>query len=507
VSARVDVTPELGLLVEGVPVPDDAVGALSLLTLRAELGLPAQCELQFQDPPALLWAQLVLRPGRALRITVGPARRTLFEGAVVAVEHEAGPAAGRRLYVRAYDALHKLRQRYRLETYADVTAVDLARRLTREDGLTVAADRDGPVWRSLIHDGRDDLGLLRDVAHRAGLYPTVRERRLALLGLEGAGPPFPLVLGEDLWEARAELNGDHRVDAVEAFGWDPRQPQAFHGQAERGRLGRRAEAEVRGSQVGATGPRALVLVAAESDGHAEHQAQAALDRIEAGSLTVSGRAAGDPLLWPGQQVLVAGLAPHLDGLHVLTRVEHRVSGLTGYTVDFEAGAPAAPPPQVGLRAAEAEVTQVADPDHLGRVRVKLLGYKDAETDWLRCLSPGGGAGKGFVTVPSIGDRVLVLLADADPARAVVLGGLFGPDGPPDSGVQGDRVERFSLRTPAGHALSLDERTGEVKLENGDGTHILLSPDKVVIHAKRELVLESPGKNMKIRAKRIDFEEA
>jgi len=54
--------------------------------------------------------------------------------------------------------------------------------------------------------------------------------------------------------------------------------------------------------------------------------------------------------------------------------------------------------------------------------VKLFGYQDAETEWLRCLSAGGGAGKGFVTVPSIGDRVLLLLIDADPARALVLGG-------------------------------------------------------------------------------------
>ena len=500
-------TPELGLELEGVPIPAAAAGSLASLLVRAELGLPTQCELVFQDPPALLWGQLALRPGVALAVFVGAARRLLFSGAVVAVEHEAGPGAARRLFVRCYDPLHRLRQRHRLATYADVTAPDLARRLTREDGLTVEADWDGPVWRSLIHDGRDDLTFLCAVAGRAGLYPTVWDGALTLASLEGRGLPFPLVLGENLREVRSELNGDRVVDEVEAFGWDPRQPAAFHGQASQARLGRRAEASVSGPRVGAIGPRLLPVVPAESDGHAEHQAQAELDRVGAGALRLWGRAEGDPALRPGRPVALVGLAPVLDGRHVLSRVEHLLSPRTGFTTEFDTAPPPLPAPPPPLRMAEGEVTQVADPDRLGRVRVKLLSYQDAETDWLRCLSPGGGAGKGFVTVPSIGDRVLVLLADADPARAVVLGGLFGPDGPPDSGVDGDRVDRFSLRTPGGHALTLDERTGEVKLQNGEGTFITLSRDQVVLHAERDLVLESPGKNLKIRAKRIDFEEA
>ncbi|MCA9554142.1 MAG: phage baseplate assembly protein V [Myxococcales bacterium] len=506
-SGAVLATPEVAVSVEGVPLPDPAAAALISATVRAELGLPAQCELVFADPPAALWSQLVLRPGADLRLSLGPTRRLLFAGAVVAVEHEVAPGAERRLYVRAYDALHRLRQRHRLQTYADVTATDLARRLVGDDGLRVEADHDGPVWRSLIHDGRDDLTFLRAVAARAGLYPVVWDGALTLSSLAGRDNPVPLVVGEGLLAARAELNGDRAAAEVEAFGWDPRQARTFHGSAGTSRVGRHTEAELRAADVGARGPRVLVVSPAESDGHAEQRAQAELDRAAAGSLTLSGQAEGDPALWPGRRIAVQGVAPHLDGIHVLSRVEHQLSPLTGYTTDFEAGAPLVPEPQPSLRAAEGEVTQVADPDRLGRVRVKLFGYQDAETEWLRCLSAGGGAGKGFVTVPSIGDRVLLLLVDADPARALVLGGLFGPEGPPDSGVEGDRVERFSLRTAAGHALSLDERTGEVRLANGEGTYVLLSPERVVLHSERELVLESPGRDMKIRAKRIDFEEA
>ncbi|RZL11006.1 MAG: hypothetical protein EOO62_12660, partial [Hymenobacter sp.] len=59
----------------------------------------------------------------------------------------------------------------------------------------------------------------------------------------------------------------------------------------------------------------------------------------------------------------------------------------------------------------AEVIDTADPDHLGRVRVRyywpVTDPTHAETDWVRALTPYSGDGKGQLFTPEIGSQVLM----------------------------------------------------------------------------------------------------
>lgn len=498
-------SPNLRFVVDGKALTDHIAGAATELTVCAELGLPTQAQVIFRDPPHELWTGMLMRPGQELVVSVDDAPEPLFRGDLTCVEHLAGPGASRQLFVRAYDRLHRLRKNQRLESHAEVTVEDLARRLVDGYGLSVHSAHQGPVWRSLLHDGRNDLALLRDVAYRAGLFPIVQDDLLQLLSLQGHGDPVALTMGENLQTARTELNADRLVTRVEALGWNPRTSDLARGEADAPALGRRTQLQPEDF----AGPaHQLVRADVEGDGHAEQLCLAELTSRAAAGLTLWGLAEGNPRLWPGRAVELTGLAPHLDGRHVLTRVEHQISGDRGYMTELSTQPPPAPagaPP--GTRMAEAEVTQVADPEGRGRVRVRLLAYGGIETDWLRVMAAGAGANKGWVITPSITDRVLVLLADGDPARAVVLGGLFSDDGAHDAGVQSDRVERLTLRTPSGHQLVFDEAGQSIELVNADGTRLHLSAEQVTLHSKRDLVLEAPGNNMTLRAKRIDFEQA
>ena len=73
----------------------------------------------------------------------------------------------------------------------------------------------------------------------------------------------------------------------------------------------------------------------------------------------------------------------------------------------------------------------------------------AENPLVNVLCLGGGASKGIIALPNVGDRVLLLLAHGDPAAAIVLGGLYGMDGIPDSGNRAPEIfhhlHRFARR--------------------------------------------------------------
>jgi phage baseplate assembly protein gpV len=152
------------------------------------------------------------------------------------------------------------------------------------------------------------------------------------------------------------------------------------------------------------------------------------------------------------------------------------------------------------------VTSVDDPENKARIKVSLPAYQDVETDWMGVVSVGAGEGKGLIALPDVGDRVLVLLAFDDPGQGIVLGGLFGMDGAADSGIEAGRVKRFTLQTPGGQRIQLDDVKNLIRLEDHSGSFVELSPSNVTLHAAVDLNIEAPGKHIVIRGNLIDFEQ-
>jgi hypothetical protein len=86
-----------------------------------------------------------------------------------------------------------------------------------------------------------------------------------------------------------------------------------------------------------------------------------------------------------------------------------------------------------------------------------------------------------------------------------MGGLFGMDGPPDSGVEEGEVRRYTFLTRGGQRIQLDDSGILIRLENADGSYIEMAPDKVHLHAATDLEIEAPGQSVVIRGKSIDFQ--
>jgi hypothetical protein len=101
--------------------------------------------------------------------------------------------------------------------------------------------------------------------------------------------------------------------------------------------------------------------------------------------------------------------------------------------------------------------------------------------------------------------VLALCAGGDPAQGVVLGGLFGPKGLPEDVLDGGGVRQFTMRSPRGQIIRLDDSDRSVRLENSEGSFVELLPNKVRIHAATDLEIEAPGNAIVIRGAKVDFQ--
>ena len=494
--------PQVLVEVDGSELEEAAINELAAVRVRHRLAAPAQCELTFHGPVETDLPEA----GTELRVAVAGHDTGLFEGQVTAVEHVFGPDRDYSLIVRAYDALHRLRKRQSARALVQMTVGDLASELAQEVGLSSQAAESGPVWQNIVQHNETDLEVLVVLAARCGLYPVVLEGELHLITLEGTGDSVELALGEELLEARVELNGERAARSVSAVGWDPLRAETHEAEASSPRTGREIWAEVDPGDVGGTGEVTLFGEFASDEAHAAALAQAELDARVAGEVTFWGIAEGDPQLRAGTAVELYALRDELDGRYVLTDVTHTIDGIRGYLTELSSAPPDVRRRRTAAAAALGEVTSVDDPDGRGRVRVSFPAYGGVESDWLGVVVPGAGGDRGMVALPDVGDRVLVAHVHEDPATGVVVGGLYGVGGPPDPGVADAAVRRFSIRTSGGQWITLDDENEKLRLEDVTGSSIELSPDQVTVHAAVDLTIEAPGRAVVVRAKSVDFEQ-
>jgi uncharacterized protein involved in type VI secretion and phage assembly len=130
------------------------------------------------------------------------------------------------------------------------------------------------------------------------------------------------------------------------------------------------------------------------------------------------------------------------------------------------------------------VSNVADPDSLGRVKVRYPWLKDdSESPWARVVSFMAGAGRGAVFRPEAGDEVLVLFDHGDMRFPYVIGAVWnGKDAiPKERGSDADNAVRM-IKSRSGHQILLDDSTGAEKVTviDKNGNSIEMSSAGVVI---------------------------
>jgi uncharacterized protein involved in type VI secretion and phage assembly len=160
------------------------------------------------------------------------------------------------------------------------------------------------------------------------------------------------------------------------------------------------------------------------------------------------------------------------------------------------------------------VTDIADPDGQGRVRVRVpwspdTGGQDYEA-WARLATLMGGNNRGSWFVPDVEDEVLVVFEAGDVRRPYVIGGLWnGTDAPPESmdssgennlktlksrnGVtvrldDSNGQEQLLLETPGGQRVRLKDGPGAVEIEDSNGNSVKLETAGITVNASAKVTI-------------------
>lgn len=505
-AAAISALPVLAVQVDGRPAAADWARGLMSVRVDQALNLPSACELCWacESVDALLpeWV-----PGAALTLHERGAAVSLFEGRVTTRSERHSADGQVYLVVSAHDALFDLRERQTVRLHAPCDVASLAETLVSDLGLQVQADHRGPEGRALAQTG-SDLQLLQRQAGAAGLYATLRGQCLHLLTLDGLDDGPVLSWADGLLDLQVDQSRLGGAGSCRVAAWDPPLASALAGHAD-------AE-PVRGAPSSGPSdpPPAWCIVdqrCATAD-QADGMARAERDVRCSQRLIMSGTARGDASLRPGARLRLQGIGGGRNGTFGLTACQHSIDATRGFVTRFDTTPPPAPSAHArgtaaGMSMSVGEVTAVDDPQSLARVRVSLPAFDGIETDWIQVLSCAAGQNKGLIALPDTGDRVLVLLDPVDPSQAVVLGGLYGPQTLPEGERVRGRDAAFSLLTPSGLRVRLDEGRRTLRLDQPDGSYVELSPDAVTLHAQSDLTLEAPGRRMVLRASQIDFERA
>ena len=112
----------------------------------------------------------------------------------------------------------------------------------------------------------------------------------------------------------------------------------------------------------------------------------------------------------------------------------------------------------------AVVTDIKDPDGIGRVKVTLPWAPDTGSDrydvWARLATLMAGKNRGSWFVPDVDDEVLVVFEGGDVRRPYVIGGLWnGKDKPPQTMDGAGRNVKKVLRSRNGVKITLDDSDG------------------------------------------------
>jgi len=162
------------------------------------------------------------------------------------------------------------------------------------------------------------------------------------------------------------------------------------------------------------------------------------------------------------------------------------------------------------------VTDIKDPDGLGRVKIALPWAPDTagssyET-WARLATLMAGNNRGSWFIPDVSDEVLAAFEGGDPRRPYVVGSLWsGKEAPPASmdgsgnnyrkvlrsrnGVQftlddTDGQERMTLETPGGQKVTLKDGPGTITIEDSNGNSVKLESSGITVTAAAKVTVNA-----------------
>jgi uncharacterized protein involved in type VI secretion and phage assembly len=384
-------------------------------------------------------------------------------------------------------------------------------------------DSTSEVYEYVYQNNLTNWEFLQERARRIGFDCYVQKKKLYFKEPGESQGKVELKWGDGLTWFRPRLSSSAQVKEVIVRGWDPGTKEAIVGRADQSD----AQPDIGESQFGGTAAESafhanaqMVIVdrPVHTEAEAEKMAQAIIDDLSGSYVQADGEAEGNPDLRAGSTVDIKDVGTRFSGEYFVTRATHSYVPGERYMVRFSATGRR--PVSVGSLLAGRKnlpdarlpgvvtgtVTNINDPDELGRVKVLFPWLADdAESDWARVAAPMTGPERGFYWLPEVNDEVLVAFEHNDINYPYVLGGLWNAqDKPPASAsdvISSDgTIKQRVIKTRDGHLIILEDSPGEpaIRIIDKTGNNKILidsTDNKITIQADGDIVIEAKKKVM------------
>ena len=538
--------------INGAPLNTEVSALLISAYVDSSLRLPDSFMLRFRDPDRMVVERSRMKIGDKVKVSVAtndaqaPERLISAEVTSLGADYD---STGSFTVVRGYDPTHRLFHGRHTRSFTQVTASDAVIEVARGAGLKSGeVEPTGPVFEHLAQCGQSDWEFLDAIAKKVGCEIHVNDDILDFgkrnparnAPSDGAQSTNPLVLrlGADLLRFRSVVTAAEQVADVEVRGWDVTQKLKIVSSVPAGTKSVELPTITPAMMAEAFGkPRYVASgVAYRSQAEADSAAAAIAEEIGSSFAEIDAVARGNPKLRADVSILIENAGVPFDGKYTITSARHRYDmNSGGYTTAFSVtgrqerslygltgGNDRGP---TGAGVVIAQVTDVRDPAGQGRVKLMFPWLSDDYvSNWARTVQSGAGMNRGAMSIPEVGDEVLVAFEQQDPQRPYILGGLFnGVDKPETRGpavidVGSGVVNRRSLVSRLGHRIDLldnqgrsdglNAETGDGKLRvtlNAVGTKITVHSDgTVLVEGEKGVVIDAASSKLELRGRQIEL---
>lgn len=475
-----------------------------LTGVRIERGFctVGRATLRFADNGFAISSSSTFSIGAGVTITDPSSNQVIFNGEVTSVSLEQTPTYVPELVVVADDQVHRLARTSVTKTYLKMKASDVIGKLAKAASLQSDVTATAITFDYLIQGGTA-LAYIDQLAARAGLvwwcdYPK-KLKVVAPDAGKATTEDFDLADHKTGMRSFAVRASARNISSVTVTGWDLKQTQKIESSVTTARTKESDFVDLADAKT-TFGDSKLTRsdLAPLTTDEAQTLATAINKDVASQSVNARGSGPGNGKIKPGIGIVVKNAGP-ASGTYLVTEVEHRYDR-TGFTTSFVAGsyrreglvdllsAPASEPGFHLDNVITAVVTNITDPDNLGRIKVKFPSIpEEPESEWARVVTVGGGSARGALFLPEVDDEVLVAFERGDTRRPVILGGLYSSTNalPGTNPVASGKVEVRRLTSRVGHLVELSDKAGEeyVLVQHGKKAHsVKMENDKVDVVA-------------------------
>lgn len=533
---------QVAIFVDGTQI-DDFENSLEEVVVDSTHFYPSMATVRVYDPE-LIWingtqfalgAPLKIELGQPAAYDESPVMKVVFDGEIVALEPEFSAKGVHYLTVRGYDKLHRALHGTKSRTFVKQTDSGIINKVTGDHGITAKVDTTNLQHEYVIQNNQSDLDFLIDRAMRIGFRIVPRPGQVHFVAPGTTLGEVVLSLGESLRKLSLRMSAARQVGDFKAVGWDMKTKQALTATAKSTSANgwTQVDSIVQGKAASKKfGTSVVTSTHRVPFVQGDTQAIADMLVLDAEGQFVEGEgvALGEPALLAGTLIKVTDVGSpgsssdgKYAGKYYVTSATHIYNRL-GYETHFTLGG-RLPDSMIHTNgAAKARpglvdgvvvgmVTNLQDPENLGRVKVKYPWLTDPsgtelESDWIRVANPMAGATRGTMFMPEVNDEVLLAFEHGDPRRPFMVGALWnGKDKPPATNAEvhkNGKTEVRMIKTRIGHTIVLDDSDAKKSILIVDSTTknlILIDSSKNLIRVESAGDVEViAGANMKLDAK-------